>query len=92
MHSPQLLLLLVKAKDQAGSSQERVTILDVAKRVQWVNGVQRCCSHVATVKVPKDRNPCLTSAATEKKPALRYTKKGDDLRLTHSGSWSPAQV
>ena len=29
------------------------------------------------MKVPKDRNPCLTSVATEKKPALRFTKKGD---------------
>ena len=87
MHSPQLLLSLVKAKDQAGSSQERVTILDVTKRVQWVNGVQRCCSHVATVKVPKDRNPCLTSVATEKKPASRFTKKGDDLWLTHDFTW-----
>ena len=52
------------------------------KRVQWAKGVQGCCSHVATVKAPKDRNPCLTFVATEKKPASRFTKKDDDLRST----------
>ena len=35
------------------------------------------------MKVPKDRNPCLTSVATEKKPASRFNKKCDDLRSTH---------
>ena len=34
-------------------------------------------AHEATVKVPKDRNPCLMSVATEKKPASRFTKKGE---------------
>ena len=32
VHSPQLLLPLVKAKDQAGSSQEWAMSLDVAKK------------------------------------------------------------
>ena len=34
------------------------------------------------MKVPKDRNPCLTSVATEKKPASRFNKKDDELRST----------
>ena len=88
MHSPQLLLPLVKAKDQAGSNQEQATILDIAKKSsmgKWSSVM--LCSHVATVKVPKDRNPCLTSVATEKKPASRFTKKGDNLRSTHDFTW-----
>ena len=52
-----------------------------------MNGVQGCCSHVATVKIPKDRNPYLTSVATEKKSASRFTKKGDDLRLMYDFTW-----
>ena len=35
------------------------------------------------MKVPEDRNPCLTLFAAEKKPALRFTKKGEVLKSTH---------
>ena len=44
MYSPQLLLPLAKAKDQADSSQELAKIF-VANRVQSANRVQGCCSH-----------------------------------------------
>ena len=55
------------------------------KIAQLANGVQRCCSHMATVKVPKDGNLCLTFVATKKKPASRFTKKGDDLKSMGHG-------
>ena len=35
------------------------------------------------MKVPEDRNPCLTVVAVEKKSSLRFTKKGEVLEDTH---------
>ena len=38
------------------------------------------------MKVPEDRNPCLTLFAVfaaEKKPASRFTKKGEVFKSTH---------
>ena len=35
------------------------------------------------MKVPEDRNSCLTLFVAEKKPALRFTKKGEVLKSTH---------
>ena len=35
------------------------------------------------MKVPEDRNPCLTLFAAEKKPALRFTKNGEVLKSMH---------
>ena len=35
------------------------------------------------MKVPEDRNPRLMLFATEKKPALQFTKKGEVLKSTH---------
>ena len=35
------------------------------------------------MKVPEDRNPCLTLFAADKKRALRFTKKGEVLKSTH---------
>ena len=35
------------------------------------------------MKVPDDRNPCLTFIAAEKKPASRFMKKGEVLEDTH---------
>jgi hypothetical protein len=51
------------------------------RRLQW------CYSHVAAVKFPEDRKPCLTPTATEKNPASMFIKKGDDLRSTHKFTW-----
>ena len=44
-------------------------------------------------EVPKDGNLCLTFVATEKKPASRFTKEGNNLKSSHGlygGSWNPA--
>ena len=35
------------------------------------------------MKVPEDRNPCLTVVAVEKKSASKFTKKGNVLKDTH---------
>ena len=80
MHTHQLLLQLVKAKDRAGSSQERANILDVAKMSsmgEWSSAILQPCGGC---EVPKDRKPCLTSVITKKSLTLMFTKKGDDLR------------
>ena len=66
------------AKDPAASSQEKATILDVARKtVQRASRVQRCFSHVAPVKVPRDRNPCLTFVAAKNNSGSGFTKEGD---------------
>ena len=81
MHTHQLLLQLVKAKDRAGSSQERAKLLDVAKMSsmgEWSSGYY---SDVAAVKVPKDRKPCLMPDTTKKCLISMFTKKGDDLKV-----------
>ena len=35
------------------------------------------------MKVPEDRNPCLTLFVAEKKPALKFIKKGEVLKSMH---------
>ena len=53
------------------------------KKGFWGDSVQRCCSHVHSVRVSQDRNPCLTCTATEKKSVSNCTKKGEVLKSTY---------
>ena len=57
------------------------------KWVQWENGIQRYYSHVATVKVPKDRKQCLMPVITKRNPASMFTNNDNNLRLTHKFTW-----
>ena len=77
------LTLFAAEKKQASRFTKKGEVLEDTHEIpQRGSRVQRCCSHVAPVKVPEDRNPCLTLFAAEKKPALRFTKKGEVLKST----------
>ena len=63
---------------------------DFNRREQEFNGQMESSDTVAVWplwKFWKDRKPHLTSVATENKPTLRSTKKGDDLRSAHIFTW-----
>ena len=44
------------------------------------------------MKVPEDRNPCLTFVAAEKKPPSKFTKKGEVLEDTHEKAQRGSRV
>ena len=81
--NPCLTFVAAEKKPASRFTKKGEVLEDTHEIPQRGSRVQRCCSHVAPVKVPEDRNPCLTLFAAEKKPALRFTKKGEVLKLTH---------
>ena len=81
--NPCLTFVAAEKKPASRFTKKGEVLEDTHEIPQRGSRVQRCCSHVAPVKVPEDRNPCLTLFAAEKKPALRFTKKGEVLKSTH---------
>ena len=71
----------MQANDPEVSNREKTIILNVAKKTFGGDSVQRCCSHVHSVRASQDRNPCLTFTATEKKSVSNCTKKGEVLKV-----------
>ena len=86
MHSDQLLPQLVKAKDQAQYGAKILGVAKICSSGRWTSAILYY-SHVAAVKDPEDRRPCLTPAATEKNSASMFTKKSDYLRSTQKFTW-----
>ena len=81
--NPCLTFVAAEKKPASRFTKKGEVLEDTHEIPQRGSRVQRCCSHVAQVKVPEDRNPCLTFVAAEKKPALRFTKKGEVFKSTH---------
>ena len=81
--NPCLTFVAAEKKPPSKFTKKGEVLEDTHEKAQRGSRVQRCCSHVAPVKVPEDRNPCLTLFSAEKKPALRFTKKGEVLKSTH---------
>ena len=81
--NPCLTLVSAEKKPPSKFTKKGEVLEDTHEKAQRGSRVQRCCSHVAPVKVPEDRNPCLTLFSAEKKPALGFTKKGEALKSTH---------
>ena len=81
--NPCLTFVAAEKKPPSKFTKKGEVLEDTHEKAQRGSRVQRCCSHVVPVKVPEDRNPCLTLFSPEKKPALRFTKKGEVLKSTH---------
>ena len=81
--NPCLTFVAAEKKPPSKFTKKGEVLEDTHEKAQRGSRVQRCCSHVVPVKVPEDRNPCLTLFPPEKKPALRFTKKGEVLKSTH---------
>ena len=81
--NPCLMFVAAEKKPPSKFTKKGEVLEDTHEKAQRGSRVQRCCSYVAPVKVPEDRNPCLTLFAAEKIPALRFTKKGEVLKSTH---------
>jgi hypothetical protein len=73
----------MQANDPEVSIQGKTIILNVAKKIFRGDSVQQCCSHVHSVRVAQDRNPCLTFTDIEKKSVSNCMKKGEVLKSTH---------
>ena len=72
--------MLMQVNDPEVSNQERTIILNMVKKTFGGDSVQRCCSHIHSLSVLQDKNPCLVFTATEKS---NCTKNGKVLKLTH---------
>ena len=81
--NPCLTFVAAEKKPPSKFTKKGEVLEDTHEKAQRGSRVQRCCSHVAPVKVPEDRNPCLMLFVAEKKPALRFTKKGEVLKSMH---------
>ena len=81
--NPCLTFVAAEKKPALRFTKKGEVLEDTHEKAQRGSRVQRYCNHVGPVKVPEDRNPCLTVVAVKKKTELRFTKKGDVLEDTH---------
>ena len=79
--NPCFTLVAAEKKPPSKFTKKGEVLEDTHEKAQRGSRVQRCCSHVAPVKVPEDRNPCLTLFSPEKKTSIEVHQEGRGFKV-----------